>query len=154
MELVGGIFETEQDLTRALDQLSEKGFVAFKVFGADELYREPGTDEEMEASLKSPQHTASGTISGISVNPESDEPDDPSAESVTDDFMDLGWPEEIAAEFVSSLHQNRVVLLTRVKTGRLEEAQEAMRAADARAVHHAHPADSFPEDRWRQPRNE
>lgn len=153
MELVGGIFETEQDLTRALDQLSEKGFVSFKVFGPDELYREPGTDEAMEESVETQQHTASGTISGISVNPDADEPDDPSAETVTDDFMDLGWPEEIADEFVSSLHQDRVVLITRVKAGRLEEAQEAMRAADATAVHHAHPADSFPEDRWKKPRN-
>lgn len=149
MELVGGVFQNEGDLTLALEALSEKGFTAFEVFGPDELFREGVMDEETAESLDSQQHTAMGTVSGISVNARPYIPDDPSAQTVTDDLTQLGVPEEVAGEFLAGLQQNGLLLMMRTKAGRAAEAKEILEENGARTVHRVHPEDAFPEDQGR-----
>ncbi|MFW5942517.1 MAG: hypothetical protein ACOC9X_03415 [bacterium] len=149
MELVGGVFQNEGDLTLALQALSEKGFTAFKVFGPDELFREGVVDEETAESLESQQHTAMGTVGGISVNARPYIPDDPSAQTITDDLVQLGLPEEVADEFVAGIQQNGLLLMLSTKAGRAAEAQEILEENGALTVHSVHPEDAFPEEQWR-----
>ncbi|HSM58336.1 MAG TPA: hypothetical protein VK879_19435 [Candidatus Sulfomarinibacteraceae bacterium] len=149
MELVGGIFDNEQDLTLALQALSEKGFVAFEVFGPDELFRQGVIDEEMAESLESQQHTAMGSIGGISVNARPYIPDEPSARPISDDLMQLGLPEEVADEFVAGIQQDGLLLMLRTKAARAAEAQEILEENSALTVHSVHPEDAFPEEQSR-----
>lgn len=140
MQLVGGLFKDKQDLSLALEDLNDKGFVAFNVFGPSELFRSPGVDEEIEESAETPKHTAGGTIDGISVTPRPLAPDDPSAQEVVADLHEMGVPEQEAEEFVAGLHQDLLLLLVQTKAGRGEEAREVMEQRQATLVHEMQPA--------------
>jgi hypothetical protein len=126
MQLVGGLFADNQSLADALEALDKKGFRTFTVFGPDELFREPVESPEVEERLESQHQTAMGTIGGISVNPRPYAVEDPDARPVTEELMDMGMSEEEANFFVAGLHQNRLLLLVRVKAGRAEEAREVL----------------------------
>lgn len=140
MQLVGGLFKDKQDLSLALEDLNDKGFVAFNVFGPSELFRSRGMDEEVEESVESPKHTAAGTIDGISVTPRPLAPDDPSARQITDDLHQMGVPEQEADEFVAGLHQDLLLLLVQTKAERGEEAREIMEERQATIAYQMQPA--------------
>lgn len=140
MQLVGGLFKDKQDLSLALEDLNEKGFVAFNVFGPSELFRSPGVDEEVEESTETPKHTAGGTIDGISVTPRPLAPDDPSARQVSEDLHQMGVPDEKVDEFVAGLHQDLLLLLVQTKAERGEEAREVMEKGQATVAYQMQPA--------------
>lgn len=146
MQLVGGLFKDKQDLALALEDLNDKGFVAFNVFGPSELFRSPGTEEEVEESVETPKHTAPGTIGGISVNPRPTTTDDPSAQQVLEDLEKIGVPEKEADEFVAGLHQDLLLLLVQTKAERGEEARTVMEGREATLVHQMQPADMAGEE--------
>lgn len=152
MKIVGGLFDSQEDMTLALEALDDADFAAFKVFGPEELFREPVAEEEVEGSVESQAHIAAGGASGISVNPNPYVPGDPSAQTVEDDLLSLGLSQAMAEVFVAGLQQENLLLLVQTKAGRADEAAQIMEAQNARAVLQHHPEDAFPEEQWRQPR--
>lgn len=146
MQLVGGLFKDKQDLSLALEELNEKGFRAFNVFGPSELFRSPGTEDEVEESLETPKHTADGTIAGISVSPRPLTPEDPSAQPVAEDLEKMGIPEKEADEFVAGLHQDLLLLLVQTKGARGDEARQVMERHQATLTHQMEPADMAGEE--------
>ena len=148
MRIVGGLFADKQDMTLALEDLQEKGFVAFKVFGPAELYRSPGTEDDVEESIVDPEHTAAGAVEGITYYGVTGAPDDPSAQPVGDDLRSIGLPDDVAEEFVAGLHQDQVLLLVQTKASRAGEAVSAMEERGAQLTHSVHPTDAFPEEEW------
>ena len=154
MKIVGGLFRSQQDLTLALQDLDDADFTALKVFGPEELFREPVADEEVEESLETQAHIAAGGASGISVNPRPYVPGDPSAQTVEDDLLSLGLSQAVAEVFTAGLQQENLLLLVQTKAGRADEAAQIMEAQNAREVIQHHPEDAFPEEQWRPPRSE
>lgn len=122
MTIVGGLFEDEPELTMALESLQDHGFNTFTVFGPEELFKEPVVDEETEERLESPQHTAAGAISGITVNPRTYRPDD-SAQTIEDDLEDFGLSEAERDFYVAGLQQNKTALLVQARADRAEEVR-------------------------------
>jgi hypothetical protein len=146
VQLIGGLFKNKQELSLALADLQDEGFVAFQVFGPNELFRSPGTDDKVEESVETPKHTAGGTIDGIAVTPRPLAPSDPSAQSVGEDFEEMGIPEQIAGEFVAGLHQDLLLLLVQTKADRGQEALQVMKEHEATLVHQMEPADMTGEE--------
>ncbi|MCI0649495.1 MAG: hypothetical protein L0346_32025 [Chloroflexi bacterium] len=131
MRVIGGLFSNEYDLLMAIEGLQERGFDTMTVFGPDELFREPGSNQEWQRILESHKHTAGGTISGIKVNPRPLGVDDPSARTMTDDLIGMGVSEEEASSFVNGLDQGHRLLLVHTKAGRAEEAQQVLQEQGA-----------------------
>ena len=148
MEIVGAIFQDEETLTPVLEALQEAGFNTFMVFGSDDFTGELGAGDDAESTTQ--QHTAAGAVSGISVNPPADIPDEPSTETIEDELMAVGLPRTDAEMFVSALQQNRLLLLVQTWTGRTETVEELLQTHDAQMLRRIHPDDAFPEDLWRQ----
>ena len=151
MEIVGGILSDEETLTAALQALEEVGLKTHLVYGLDDFSGEPGANNGEEAPENTQQHTAAGTVSGISVNPPSDIPDDASTETIKDELMAVGLPATDAEMFVSGLQADQLLLLVQTWTGETQKAEEIMKAHDAKMLRRIHPDDAFPEDLWRQP---
>lgn len=131
MSIIGGLFDDEPQLTMALEALQDHGFNTFTVFGPDELFKEPATDEDVEERLESQRHTAAGAIGGISVNPRTYRPDDASARPVEEDLADFGLGEPEQDFYVSGLQQNKLALLVHTKADRAEEAREVLQREGA-----------------------
>lgn len=131
MTIIGGLFEDGPELTMALETLQERGFDTFTVFGPEELFKEPLIDDETEERLESPQHTAAGAISGITVTPRTYHPGDASAQTVEDDLEDLGLSPAERDFYVAGLQQNRVALLVQTRGDRAAEARELLRQEGA-----------------------
>jgi hypothetical protein len=129
MGIVAALFAEPGDITDALDALEAEGFRDFTVFGPEELFTEPVRPDEMEEGWESGQHTAAGTISGISVNPRPYVPDDASADSIHDDLRDIGLGEADADRYVSGLHQSYTLLLVQSSADREEIARRLLREA-------------------------
>ena len=145
MRLVGGLFEEDEALTVALQDLREAGFVAFNVFGPVELYRSLEPEMKIEQALDSQQHTAGGAVEGITFHHRPLATDDPSAQTVADDLRALGIPEGEAELFVAGLRLEQFLLLLQTKAGRADEAEAIIEDAGAVAVRTMEPADASPE---------
>ncbi len=131
MRVIGGLLNDEYGLLLVAEALQRHGFDTYTVFGPEELFREPGTKPNLQRRLEEQAHSAGGTVDGISVNPVPFDVQDPSAQTVTEGLIDLGVPEGEADFYVSGLHQGRLLLLLRTKTGRAEEAKRLFRKHDA-----------------------
>ena len=127
MSIVGGLFQGETDLLVALETLQEHGFDTMTVYGPDELFREPDANERWSELQQGQQHTAGGTISGITVNPRPLGIENPSARTVTDDLVSIGVSEENADAFVDGLDEGQRLLLVVTKTGRADEVKQLIR---------------------------
>lgn len=149
MQIIGALFDDEDELTPALEALREAGFETYKVFGADDFSGDRGVEGSVETDSAGQQHTAAGTVSGISVNPPANIPEEPSTETVRDELMAVGLSENDAEIFVTSLAQDRLLLLVQTWTGRTDEADELLQQHNARMTRRIHPDDAFPEDIWR-----
>lgn len=147
MRIVGGLFEEDEDLTLALQDLRDAGFVAISVFGPVELYRSLEPDMEIEQVLDSQQHMAGGAVEGITFHHRPLMTEDPSAQTVADDLQMLGVPEGEAELFVAGLRLDQFLLLLRTKAGRAEDAEAIMEDAGAIAVRSMAPAGVSPEQR-------
>lgn len=147
MRLIGGLFEEDEDLTMALQDLRNAGFVAFNVFGPLELYRSLDDKVGIEEVLESQKHTAGGAVEGITFHRRPLSTDDPSAQTVADDLQSLGVPEGEAELFVAGLRLEQHLLLLQTKTGRADEAESILEDAGAVAVRSMAPADATPEQR-------
>jgi hypothetical protein len=131
MTIVGGLFEDEPELTMALETLQDHGFDTFTVLGPEELFKEQVVDEDTEERLESPQHTAAGVISGITVNPRTYHPDDASAQSIEDDLEDFGLSKAERDFYVAGLQQNKTALLVKTRADRADEAREVLQQEGA-----------------------
>lgn len=149
MQIIGAIFDDEDDLTPALEALREAGFETYKLFGADDFSGDPDVEGSVETDSTGQKHTAAGTVSGISVNPPAEVPENPSTETVRDELMAVGLSEADAEIFVTGLGQDRLLLLVQTWTGRTEDADEILQQHNARLTRSIHPDDAFPEDIWR-----
>lgn len=149
MEIIGAIFNDEDDLTPALEALRDAGFETYKLFGADDFSGDPDIEGSVETDSTGQQHTAAGTVSGISVNPPADIPEETSTETIRDELMALGLSQDDAEIFVTALQQDRLLLLVQTWTGRTDEADEILQQHDARMTRRIHPDDAFPEEIWR-----
>lgn len=149
MQIIGAIFNDEDDLAPALDALRDAGFETYKLFGADDFSGDPGVEDSVETDSTRQKHTAAGTVSGISVNPPADIPEETSTETIRDELMALGLSQDDAEIFVTALQQDRLLLLVQTWTGRTDEADELLQQHNARMTRRIHPGDAFPEDIWR-----
>lgn len=149
MEIVGAIFSDEGSLTRALNALRGAGFETYMVFGPDDFSGEPDMENGDEGTSSAPQHTAAGTVSGISVNPPSDIPGEPSTETIQDELMAVGLSQADARSFTGALQQDHLLLLVQTSSGRTESVTEILQAHDAQSLQRMQPGDAFPEDLWR-----
>lgn len=147
MEIVAAIFTDEETLTTALDALEEAGFTTHMVFGRDDFSGESGMDNAAESSTR--RHTAAGTISGISVNPPAEIPDEPSTETVEDELMAVGLSRSDARSFLPAMEQDRLLLLVPTWTGRTADLEQLLQSHDGHELRSIHPEDAFPEELWR-----
>ncbi len=147
MEIVAAIFSDEETLAPALKALEEAGFDTHMVFGPDDFSGVPGLEDEGDSPTQ--QHTAAGTISGISVNPPADIPEQPSTETIQDELMAVGLSQSDAQNFVGALQQDRLLLLVQTWTGRTADAEEILQNYGGENLRRIHPTDAFPEDIWR-----
>lgn len=147
MKIVGGLFEEDEDLTVVLQDLRDAGFVAFNVFGPVELYRSLEPKVEIEQVLDSHQHTAGGTVEGITFHRRPLATEDPSAQTVADDLQSLGIPDDEAELLVAGLRLDQYLLLLQTKAGRAEEAETLLEKGGAIAVRSMSPAGATPEQR-------
>jgi len=147
MRIVGGLFKEDEDLTLALQDLRDAGFVAFNVFGPAELYRSLEPQVEIEEILDSQQHTAGGAVEGITFHRRPLSTEDPSAQTVADDLQSLGIPDGEAELFVAGLRLEQYLLLLQTKAARAEEAEAIMDGGGAVVVRSMSPASASPEQR-------
>lgn len=149
MEIVGSIFRDEESLTPALDALRDAGFETYMVFGPEDFTGEPSIENDGEADSATAKHTAAGTVSGMSVNPPAQIPDEPSTETIEDELMAVGLPRDDARQFVSELEQDRLLLLVQTGSGRATAVENIFRSNEGHFVRRIQPTDAFPEELWR-----
>lgn len=149
MKIVGGIFPDETDMNAALDALHEAGFEVHKLYGTDDFSGEPHFDEQTHAGTR--QHTAAGTISGIS-DPPAEVPEQPSTETIEDELMALGLSQPDARSFLDPLRDDRLLLLVPTETGKAGNVEQILKQHNASHIRGVQPEDAFPEDLWRPAR--
>ena len=132
MAIIGALFAEPGQITDALNALDDEGFHDFIVFGPEELFTEPITAAWLEELEENEQHTAAGTVSGISVNPRPYAPDDPSATGIHADLRGMGIGEEDADRYVSGLQQSHTLLLVQTAAGRAAAARQILDEAGGR----------------------
>jgi hypothetical protein len=127
MAIAGGLFADSQDIIPVLEALEKQGFRTFDLIGPEELFTELGEiGAAMGDQLEQQRHTAAGTISGITINPQSYSVEDPTARPVREELTDLGLGVEEADFYVTGLEQYRQLLLVRTSAGRLDDARRIM----------------------------
>ncbi len=134
MNITGGIFAEWQDLTNTLRSLEEAGFSDYSVYGPEELFTETETSADQSERLDSPQHTAAGTISGVTVNPASGDEATRGAKPLDEAFSDLGFGPSDVARLVAGLQQNQTALLVSAPADRVGQARQLLQRGGARLV--------------------